>query len=61
MAMPNLELGKYAIYIVPAYALAAVVIGAMTVETLARTRRWKREVARLEALKGKTPAKGRTS
>jgi heme exporter protein D len=49
--MPNFELGKYAIYILPAYAISAVVIAAAIAETLLRTRRWKREVERLEALK----------
>ena len=49
--MPNLELGKYAIYILPAYGIAALVIGVMTAETLLRARRWKREVERLEAQK----------
>jgi heme exporter protein D len=51
--MPNLELGKYAIYILPAYAITFVVIAVAVAETLLRTRRWKREVERLEALKGK--------
>jgi heme exporter protein D len=49
--MPNFELGKYAIYILPAYAITAVVIAIMAAETLLRTRRWRREVERLEALK----------
>ena len=49
--MPNLELGKYAIYILPAYAILFVVIAAAIAETLLRTRRWKREALRLEALK----------
>jgi heme exporter protein D len=53
--MPNFELGKYAAYILPAYAITVVVIAAAVAETLARTRRWKREVERLEALKGKKP------
>ena len=48
--MPNLELGKYAIYIVPAYLISALVIAALVIDTLLRTARWKREVARLEAL-----------
>jgi heme exporter protein D len=52
--MPNFELGKYAIYIVPAYAITAVVIAAMVAETLARTARWKREVEKREALKADT-------
>lgn len=49
--MPNFELGKYAIYIVPAYAITAAVIAAAITETLLRTARWKREVDKREALK----------
>jgi heme exporter protein CcmD len=49
--MPNLDLGKYAVYIVPAYAVAAVVIAVMVGDTLARTARWKREVEKREALR----------
>jgi len=49
--MPNFELGKYAVYIVPAYAITILVIAAAIAETLLRTRRWRREVERLEALK----------
>ena len=49
--MPNLELGKYAIYIAPPYLISALVIAALVVDTLLRARRWKREVARREALK----------
>ena len=51
--MPNIELGKYAIYTVPAYAITLVVWAAMVGESLLRTGRWKREVERLEALKKK--------
>ena len=51
--MPNFELGKYAIYIVPAYAIVAVVIAAAVAETLLRARRWKRKVEQLEALRTK--------
>ena len=54
--MPNFELGKYAIYIVPAYAITIVVIVAMIAETLLRTRRWKREVEKREALRDKKKA-----
>jgi heme exporter protein D len=49
--MPNFELGKYVVYIVPAYAITFVIWAAMVGETLLRARRWKREVERLEALK----------
>ena len=47
--MPNFELGKYAVYIVPAYAIAIAVIAIMVAETLVRTARWKREVEKREA------------
>ena len=49
--MPNLELGKYAIYIVPAYLISAGVIAAVIADTLLRSARWKREVDKREALK----------
>ena len=47
--MPNFELGKYAVYIVPAYAITILVICAVIAETLLRTARWKREVEKREA------------
>jgi heme exporter protein CcmD len=51
--MPNLELGKYAFYIWPPYIVSALVIGGLTLDTLLRARRWKREVERREAAKDK--------
>lgn len=48
---PNFELGKYAVYILPAYAITLVVIAALVADTLARTGRWKREAERREAQK----------
>jgi heme exporter protein D len=53
---PNLDFGKYAVYIVPAYLISAAVIGAMVADTLMRARRWKREVARLDALRDRKKA-----
>ena len=47
--MPNLELGKYAVYIVPAYLITAAVIAAMVADTLLRAARWRREVEKREA------------
>jgi heme exporter protein D len=47
--MPNLELGKYAAYIWPAYLISAVVIAAMVADTVQRAGRWKREVEKREA------------
>ena len=49
--MPNFELGKHAVYVIPVYLISAVVIGGLVVDTLARARRWKREVERREALR----------
>ena len=49
--MPNFELGKYAVYIAPAYLFTALVTAAAVADSLLRARRWKREVERLEALK----------
>ncbi len=37
----------------PAYLISALVIAALVIDTLLRTARWKREVARLEALADK--------
>ncbi len=54
--MPNLELGKYAVYIWPAYLISALVIAALVADTLLRARRWKREVERREALRDKKKA-----
>lgn len=54
--MPNLDLGKYAAYIWPAYLISALVIAAMVADTLVRTARWKREVEKREAMRDKKKA-----
>jgi heme exporter protein D len=41
LPVPNLELGKYAVYVWPAYAISALVIVAMLVQSLLRARRWR--------------------
>jgi heme exporter protein CcmD len=46
--MPNFEFGKYAAYIVPAYLISLLVIGALVADTVLRARHWKREVERRE-------------
>ena len=54
--MPNLELGKYALYILPPYIVSLLAIAGVAADSLLRARRWKREVERREAAKGdKTP------
>lgn len=42
--MLDLDAGKYAAYIWPAFAVSALFLGAMIADSLARARRWKREV-----------------
>ena len=49
--MPNLELGKHALYVIPPYVVSALVIGGLVLDTVLRSRRWKREVERREALR----------
>ena len=40
--MPDLDAGKYAAFVWPAYAITVAVFAAMIVATLARARRWRR-------------------
>lgn len=35
-------LGRYAIYILPAYGISAVVLAALVIEALLRARRWRK-------------------
>ena len=51
--MPDLDAGKYAQYIWPAFGAVAVVIGWMIADSLARARRWKKRVEALQAAKDK--------
>lgn len=44
-----LEVGRQAAFVWAAYAATAVVLAGAVLDTLWRNRRWKREVARLEA------------
>ncbi len=44
----DLDMGKYAVFVWPAYAITAVVLAAMIADSLARARRWRREVERRE-------------
>ena len=40
--MPNLETGKYAAYIWPAYGVTLLVLLGLVASTLAHARRWRR-------------------
>jgi heme exporter protein CcmD len=46
-------MGKYAAYVLSAYAISLLVIGVMILDTLLRARRWKAEAARRERAAGK--------
>ena len=58
LPVPNLELGKYAVYVWPAYGLSALMIIAMLVQSLVRARRWRLAAERAPARReqvSKTP------
>jgi heme exporter protein D len=40
--IPNLDVGKYAGFVWPAYGLSALVLLAMLADSLLRARRWRR-------------------
>lgn len=45
----DLDMGRYGGYIWPAFAVTAVVLAALVIEALLRSRRWRREVERRES------------
>ncbi len=45
--MIHLDMGKYAMFVWPVYAISAAVMGWMVADSLGRARRWRREVERL--------------
>ena len=47
--MPDLDMTPYAAFVWPAWAISAVVLGALVVRAVAAGRRWKAELKRLEA------------
>ncbi|MEY4249595.1 MAG: hypothetical protein RJA87_1228 [Pseudomonadota bacterium] len=50
MTMLDLDPGKYGAFLWPAFAISALVIGWMVIDSLSSARRWRKEVQRLEAL-----------
>ncbi len=46
--MIHLEMGRYAAFVWPAYAISLVVILGMVADSLARARRWRGEVEKRE-------------
>jgi len=53
--MPDLDLGKYAVFIWPAYAITAAVFAVLIVASLHHARRWR---ARAEALNAQALNRG---
>ena len=51
MTMLDLDPGKYGAFVWPAFAISALVIGWMVIDSLSSARRWRKEVQRLEALR----------
>ncbi|MCS6624593.1 heme exporter protein CcmD [Roseibacterium beibuensis] len=54
--MLDLDMGKYAAFVWPAWAISAVVLGALAVRAGLAARRWSAELKRLE---GDRPAEGK--
>ena len=46
--MLDLDAGKYALFVWPAFAATAAVLGWMVADSLVRARKWKRALERLE-------------
>ncbi len=46
--MLHLDMGRYALFVWPVYAITAAVLAWMVIDSLGRARRWRREVQRLE-------------
>ncbi len=46
--MLHLDMGRYAAFVWPVYAISAAALVWMVVDSLGRARRWRREVERLE-------------
>jgi len=47
--MLDLDMGKYAAYVWPAWGISVAVLTALAVRALIAARRWKAELAKLEA------------
>ena len=53
--MLDLDMTPYAAFVWPAWGVSALVLTALTVRAVVASRRWKRELARLEADQGTHP------
>ena len=43
MAAPNLDVGRYAVFIWPAYGISALALAALTIDSLLRAARWRKK------------------
>jgi heme exporter protein D len=48
MSGPNLEVGRYAVFIWPAYGVSALVLLGLLLDSLRRAARWRRAAERKE-------------
>ena len=48
MGALDFDMGKYALFVWPAYAVTAVILAWLILDTLLRARRWRREAERLK-------------
>lgn len=46
--MPDLDMSPYAAFVWPAWAISALVLAALVIRAVVASRRWKRELARLD-------------
>lgn len=53
--MLDLDMGKYAAFVWPAWGVSAVVLAALAARALIASRRWSAELKRLEAGEGDRP------
>lgn len=52
--MLDLDMTPYAAFVWPAWGVSALVLTVLTVRAVVASRKWKRELARLEGTKGET-------
>ncbi|MET4684132.1 heme exporter protein CcmD [Brevundimonas faecalis] len=50
--MPDLDMSPYGLFVWSAWGVSAAALAALSVRALLAARRWKRELARLEASEG---------
>ena len=59
--MPDLDMSPYAAFVWPAWAISALVLAALAIRAVGASRRWKRELARLEAQRDDRPQAARSA